>query len=54
VFDRRWTGCIWELAPLGHERSSWCGTFSSQTCLTWPDTSTTPCPRAGPEVHGEW
>jgi len=30
VFDRRWTGCIWELAPLGHERSSWFGTFSSQ------------------------
>ena len=23
VFDRRWIGCIWELAPLGHERSSW-------------------------------
>ncbi len=23
VFDRRWIGCIWELAPFGHERSSW-------------------------------
>ena len=23
MFDRRWTGCIWELAPFGHERSSW-------------------------------
>jgi hypothetical protein len=21
--DRRWIGCIWELAPFGHERSSW-------------------------------
>ena len=23
MFDRRWIGCIWELAPFGHERSSW-------------------------------
>ncbi|HEY2639121.1 MAG TPA: hypothetical protein VGI66_04460 [Streptosporangiaceae bacterium] len=23
VFDRRWIGCIWELAPFGYERSSW-------------------------------
>ena len=21
--DRRWIGCVWELAPLGHERSAW-------------------------------
>jgi hypothetical protein len=23
VLDRRWIGCVWELAPFGHERSSW-------------------------------
>src|SRR5215469_5637986 len=23
IFDRRWVGCVWELAPLGHERSAW-------------------------------
>jgi hypothetical protein len=21
--DRPWIGCVWELAPFGHERSSW-------------------------------
>lgn len=23
VLDRPWMGCVWELAPLGHERSAW-------------------------------
>lgn len=23
LVDRRWIGCVWELAPLGHERSAW-------------------------------
>jgi hypothetical protein len=23
LLDRRWIGCVWELAPLGHERSAW-------------------------------
>jgi hypothetical protein len=23
ALDRRWIGCAWELAPLGHERSAW-------------------------------
>jgi hypothetical protein len=23
ILDRRWVGCVWELAPLGHERSAW-------------------------------
>lgn len=23
VLDRRWMGCVWELAPLQHERISW-------------------------------
>jgi hypothetical protein len=23
ALDRRWIGCVWELAPLGHERSAW-------------------------------
>ena len=23
ILDRRWIGCVWELAPLGHERSAW-------------------------------
>ncbi len=23
LIDRRWIGCVWELAPLGHERSAW-------------------------------
>jgi hypothetical protein len=21
--ERRWIGCVWELAPLGHERAAW-------------------------------
>jgi len=21
--DRRWIGCVWELPPIGHERSAW-------------------------------
>jgi hypothetical protein len=23
ILDRRWVGCVWELAPFGHERSAW-------------------------------
>lgn len=23
LLDRRWMGCVWELAPLEHERSAW-------------------------------
>lgn len=23
LLDRRWVGCVWELAPFGHERSAW-------------------------------
>jgi hypothetical protein len=23
ILDKRWVGCVWELAPLGHERSAW-------------------------------
>ncbi len=23
VLDRRWIGCVWELAPLVHERDAW-------------------------------
>ena len=23
ILDRPWMGCVWELAPLGHERASW-------------------------------
>jgi hypothetical protein len=23
LLDQRWIGCVWELAPLGHERSAW-------------------------------
>lgn len=23
VLDRRWIGCVWELAPMAHERSAW-------------------------------
>jgi len=23
ILDRPWAGCVWELAPLGHERSAW-------------------------------
>lgn len=23
LLGRRWIGCVWELAPLGHERSAW-------------------------------
>ncbi|HWE56704.1 MAG TPA: hypothetical protein VG435_14420 [Acidimicrobiales bacterium] len=23
ALDRPWIGCVWELAPFGHERSSW-------------------------------
>lgn len=23
LLERRWMGCVWELAPLEHERSSW-------------------------------
>lgn len=23
LLDRPWAGCVWELAPLGHERSAW-------------------------------
>ncbi len=23
VLDRPWIGCVWELAPLGHERAAW-------------------------------
>lgn len=23
ILDRPWMGCVWELAPFGHERSAW-------------------------------
>jgi len=23
ILDRPWAGCVWELAPFGHERSAW-------------------------------
>jgi hypothetical protein len=23
TLDRRWMGCIWEMAPFGHERDAW-------------------------------
>jgi len=23
LLDQRWIGCVWELAPFGHERSAW-------------------------------
>jgi hypothetical protein len=23
ILDRPWAGCVWELAPLGHERAAW-------------------------------
>jgi hypothetical protein len=23
LLDRPWMGCVWELAPFGHERSAW-------------------------------
>jgi hypothetical protein len=23
VLDRRWIGCVWELAPMAHERKAW-------------------------------
>jgi hypothetical protein len=23
ILDRPWMGCVWELAPFGHERTSW-------------------------------
>jgi len=23
ILDRPWMGCVWELAPLGHERGAW-------------------------------
>jgi hypothetical protein len=23
LLDRPWMGCVWELAPLGHERAAW-------------------------------
>jgi hypothetical protein len=23
LLDRKWAGCVWELAPLDHERSAW-------------------------------
>jgi len=23
ILDRKWAGCVWELAPLGHERAAW-------------------------------
>ena len=23
ILDRPWMGCVWELAPLGHERATW-------------------------------
>jgi|SRR5450755_528125 hypothetical protein len=23
VLERHWVGCVWELAPFGHERSAW-------------------------------
>jgi hypothetical protein len=23
LLDRHWIGCVWELAPFGHERSAW-------------------------------
>ena len=23
ALDRPWMGCVWELAPFGHERTAW-------------------------------